>query len=74
MGAVLRLYLGWRLFRFLRPLLSAGLIVAAALLLHVGHAPGNRSAAAAMKGGAAAAQRDLPRALERGFEPGPARP
>ena len=33
MGTVLRLYLGWRLFRLLRPLLGAGLIVAAALAL-----------------------------------------
>jgi hypothetical protein len=66
---VLRLYLGWRLFRMLRPLLGAGLIVAAVLAIHIGHAPVNRSAASAFKSGAAAATRDLPRALERAFRP-----
>ena len=72
MGTVLRLYLGWRLFRLIRPLVGAGVIVAAALAFHVGHAPVNRSAAAAVKGGATAARRDLPQALERAFQPRPA--
>jgi len=74
MGAVLRLYLGWRLFRLFRPVLGTGLIVAAALALHVGRAPMSGSARAAVQGGAAAAARNLPRALEHAFEPGPARP
>jgi hypothetical protein len=54
MGAALRLYLGWRLFRLFRPLLGAGLIVATALALHVGRAPVNRSAKAGVECGAAA--------------------
>jgi hypothetical protein len=73
-ASVLRLYLGWRLFRLLRPLLGAGVIVAAALALHVGHAPVNRSAAAEIKGGAAGATRNLPRALERAFRAGSVQP
>jgi len=69
---VLPLYVGWRLFRLFRPLLGAGLIVAAALALKVAHAPVKMSAADAVKGGATAATRDLPQALERGFRRGAA--
>lgn len=72
MGTVVRLYLGWRLVRLLRPLLGGAVIVGAVLALHVAHAPVNGSAASVIKH--AAARRDLPRALERAFEPGPARP
>ena len=74
MRTVVRLYLGWRLFRLLRPLLGAALIVAAAVALHVGDSPVNRSGAAAVRGGAAGATRDLPRALERAFQSGSAQP
>jgi len=73
-ASVLRLYLGWRLFRLLRPVLGAGVIVAAALALHVGHASVSRSAAAEIRGGAAGATRSLPRALERAFRAGSAQP
>ena len=74
MAMVLRLYLGWRLFRLFRPLLGAGLIVAVALALHVGHATMNRSAKAAVQGGAVAVTRNLPQAIEHAFQPGRARP
>ncbi|MFZ1996537.1 MAG: hypothetical protein WAU75_20665 [Solirubrobacteraceae bacterium] len=57
MGTVVRLYLGWRLLRLLRPLIGAALIVAVMLALHGAHAGANSSAAST---------------LERAFGPGPA--
>lgn len=74
MGTVVRLYLGWRLFRLLRPLLAAALIAGVVLTLRAGtHAHVNRSAASAIERGAAAAGRDLSRALQHAFQPGPSR-
>jgi hypothetical protein len=73
-GTVVRLYLGWRLFRLLRPLLGMAVITAAMLALHIGHAPETGSAASLIKHGAVAARRDLRRAPERALRPGPARP
>jgi hypothetical protein len=67
MGTVVRLYLGWRLLRFLRPLLGAAALAGVLLALHGRHLHVNGSAARALRGDAAASSRDLPRALERGF-------
>jgi hypothetical protein len=67
MGTVLRVYLGWRLVRLLRPLLGAAVLAGVLLALHGHHLQVNRSAARALRGGAVAASRDLQRALERGF-------
>ena len=61
MGAIVRVYLAWRLFRLVRPLLGVA--------LSVGHAPVNRSAARTIERGATTAEKNLPRTLERGFEP-----
>jgi hypothetical protein len=41
---------------------------------HLNNATPNRSAAAALKGGAAAARLELPRALQRAFQPAYHRP
>jgi len=68
MGTVVRLYLGWRLFRLLRPLLGAALVAGAVFALHNGHVPLKGSGARALQGGVAAAGRNLPRALERTFQ------
>ena len=68
------MYLGLRLLRLVRPLFGAAVIVGCVLALHVGHASVSGSAASAIRHGAAAARRDLPRAFERAFEPGPAQP
>ena len=68
MGTVVRLYLGWRLFRLLRPVLAAALVAGALVAFHSGHVPLKGSAAKALQGGAAAAGRNLPRALERTFQ------
>ena len=37
MGTVVRLYLGWRLLRLIRPLLVAALVAAALLAVRAGH-------------------------------------
>ncbi|MGZ6563245.1 MAG: hypothetical protein ACXVH3_32035 [Solirubrobacteraceae bacterium] len=74
MSTAIRVYLGWRLLRMLRPLLCATMIIAAVFALNINHATPNRSAAAAIKGGAAAARLDLPRALQRAFQPAHHRP
>ena len=58
----------------LRPLLCATMIIAAVFASHLNNATPNRSAAAALKGGAAAARLDLPRALQRAFQPAHHRP
>jgi hypothetical protein len=68
-GAIVRVYLAWRLFRLLRPLLGVALIVGTVLALSVGHAPVNGSAARTIERGATTAEKNLPRALERAFEP-----
>ena len=68
MGTVVRLYLGWRLLRLLRPLLAAMLVVAALLALRAGHVAAKHSAAGALQGGVAAVGHGLPRAFERAFE------
>ena len=68
MRTVVRLYLGWRLIRLLRPLLGAALFWQESLLaFHGQRVQLNRPAARALQGGAAAASRDLARAFERGF-------
>jgi hypothetical protein len=64
-STAIRLYLGWRLLRMLRPLLCATMIIAVVFASHLNNETPNRSAAAALKGGAAAARLDLPRALQR---------
>lgn len=67
MSTAIRLYLGWRLLRVLRPLLCATIIIATVFASHLNNARPNRSAAAALKGGAVAARLDLPHALRRAF-------
>lgn len=74
MGTIVRLYLGWRLLRLIRPLLAAGILVGMVLALHVGHAHVNSSAARTLQQGATAASHNLSEALPRAFEPGPAQP
>jgi hypothetical protein len=68
-GALVRLYVGWRLLRLLRPILGAAVIAAAVLALHGGHVAVKGSASSPLIRGAAAAQRDLQRALEHAFKP-----
>ena len=68
MGTVVRLYLGWKLLRLMRPVLAAALIAAALLAIRAGHVVTRHSAAGALQGGVAAAGHDLPRAFERAFE------
>ncbi len=67
MGTLARIYLGWRLLRWLRPLLGAAILAGVLVALHDHDLRLNGSALRALRGGAAAASRDLPRALERGF-------
>jgi len=64
MGTVVGLYLGWRLFRLLRPLLGAALVAGALFALQSGHVRLTGSGARTLQGGVAAAGRNLPRALE----------
>lgn len=73
-GTIMRVYLGWRLLRLLRPLLAAGLIAGALLALQAGHAHVNRSGAGMLQRGAVAATQNLSRALQRGFESNLAQP
>ncbi len=68
MGIVVRLYLGWRLLRLMRPLLAAALVAAALLAIRAGHVAAKHSAAGALQGGAAAVRHGLPRAFEHAFE------
>ena len=58
-GTIVRLYLGWRLLRLLRPVLAAGLIAGALLALQAGHAHVNRSGADTLQRGAVAATHNL---------------
>jgi hypothetical protein len=67
MRTVVRLYLGWRLFRMLRPILVMALLVGVLLSLHAGHVATSHSAASTLKGGAVTAGHGLARALERAF-------
>ena len=67
MGTLVRLYLGWRLLRLLRPLLGVAVLAGVLLALHGHHLQVNGSAARMLRGGASAGLRDLPRALQRGF-------
>jgi hypothetical protein len=66
-GTLVRLYVGWRLLRLLRPILGAAVIAAAVLALHGGHVAVKSPASSPLVRGAAAAQRDLSRALKRAF-------
>jgi hypothetical protein len=70
----IRLCLGWRLLRKLRPLLCATIIITAVFASSINNTTPDRSAAAVITDGAAAARLDLPRALERAFQPAPHRP
>jgi hypothetical protein len=65
MGTVVRLYLGWRFLRLMRPLLAAALVAAALVAVRAGHVAARHSAAGALQGGAAAG---LPRAFEHAFK------
>ena len=69
MGTLVRLYVGWRLLRLLRPLLIVAVIGAATLALHSGHVAVKGSASSPLIRGAAAAHHDLSRAFERAFVP-----
>jgi hypothetical protein len=71
---IVRLYLGWRLLRLIRPLAAAGMIAGVVLALHVGHAHVNSAAARTLQNGATAASQNLPEALRRAFEPGRGQP
>jgi hypothetical protein len=68
-GTLVRLYIGWRLLRLLRPLLVVAVIGAAVLALHGGHVAAKSRASSPLVRGAAAAQHDLSRALKRAFVP-----
>jgi hypothetical protein len=68
MGTVVRLYLGWRLLRVIRPLVVVALVAAALLVVRAGHVGPTHSAAGALRGGAAAIGHGLPRAFEHAFE------
>jgi hypothetical protein len=68
MGTVVRLYLGWRLLRLIRPLLIVALVAAALLVVRAGHTAARHSAGGALQGGAAAIGHGLPRAFEHAFE------
>jgi hypothetical protein len=68
MGTVVRVYLGCRILRLLRPLLGAGLVAGAILALHGGHLQLNSRGAKQLRNGAVAVSRDLPRALERALQ------
>jgi hypothetical protein len=74
LGTIVRLYVGSRIFRLLRPLLAAALVAAAVLALRVHHPPVDRSAVSSLERGATAARSDLSRALQRAFQPTPAHP
>lgn len=69
MGTLVRMYVGWRLLRLLRPLLGAAVIGAAVLALHGGHVAAKGAASSPLVRGAGAAQRNRQRALERVFWP-----
>jgi len=68
MGTVVRLYLGWRFVRLMRPLSAAALVAAALLAVRAGHVAARHSAAGALQGGAAAIGHGLPRAFEHAFK------
>ena len=68
MGAVVRLYLCWRLLRLMRPLLVTALVAAARLAVRAGHVAARHSAAGALHGGAAAIGHGLLRAFEHAFQ------
>lgn len=69
MGTLVRLYLGWRLLRLLRPLIGLAAIGAVILALHSGHVVAKGATASPLIRGAATAQRDLSRALAHAFRP-----
>lgn len=71
MRTLIRLYIGWRLLRLLRPALGLAAIAAVLLSLHMTHvdgAPPSRSGASALEAGAAAGQRDLTGSFEHAFD------
>jgi hypothetical protein len=68
-GTLVRLYIGWRVLRLLRPLIGLAAIGAAVLALYSGHVAVKGSAASPLVRGSAAAHHDLSRAFERAFVP-----
>jgi hypothetical protein len=68
MGTVVRLYVGWRFLRLMRPLLGVALVAAALLAVRAGHVAARHSAGGALQGGAAAIGHGLPRAFEHAFQ------
>ena len=74
MSTIVRLYLGWRLLRLIRPLLAAGMIAGVVIALHVGHVRVNSPPARTLVHSATAANQNLSEALRRAFEPQPAQP
>jgi hypothetical protein len=68
-GTLVRLYIGWRLLRLLRPLLVVAVIGAGVLALHSGRVAAKGSASSPLVRGAVAAQLGLSRAFERAFVP-----
>ena len=68
MGTVVRLYLGWRVLRLIRPLLVAALVAAGLLAVRAGHVAARRSAGGELQGGATAIGHGLPRAFKHAFE------
>ena len=68
MGTVVRLYLGWRLLRLIRPLLVAALVAAALLAVRAGHVTAKAVGTWHAPGRAAAIGHGLPRAFEHAFE------
>ena len=69
MGTLVRLYIGWRVLRLLRPLIGLAAIGAAMLALYSGHVAVKGSASSPLVRGSAAAHHDLSRAFERAFVP-----
>jgi hypothetical protein len=71
MGTLVRLYLGWQLFRVLRPLLGAAVVIGMLVALSSPHGHRDGRATSVIGHAAAGGGRDLPRAIERAFRPGP---
>ncbi len=68
MSTVVRLYLGWRVFRLVRPFVVAAFIASALIAVRAGHVAARHSPASALQGGVAAVEHGLPRAFERAFK------
>jgi 4-hydroxybenzoate polyprenyltransferase len=67
---IVRLYLAWRLLRWLRPLLAVTVIAGTVIALGVGHARENNPAARGLERGALAVRHDLARAVQHAFKDG----